>query len=145
MVSVQWIYGQFNQKLNSIIGSKEDVRQQYIYSAEMLTNAGLSAGVITELAINVVTKNSTGAADNFTIKMGCSSGADSVFASLLPPVNGSQEYMTTQGVVYGPVSYTSSLGWNTFTLSTPYDWDGTSHLIIEMCYNIFKLSFLNNK
>ena len=46
-------------------GSYQDTRYQFLYTASELTAMGLTAGTITEIGIEVVTKNSTGAFDRW--------------------------------------------------------------------------------
>jgi hypothetical protein len=106
-------------------GSYQDAKFQFLYSAADLTAMGLTAGTITEIAFNVATKSSTGAFNDFTISMGCSNATGLTTAA----------WESTAGVVYGPVNYSSTAGWNTFILSTPFDWDGQSNIVIETCFD----------
>ncbi|MFM9051991.1 MAG: IPT/TIG domain-containing protein, partial [Bacteroidota bacterium] len=39
-------------------------------------------------------------------------------------------------IVYGPQNYTPMLtGWNTHTFSTPFSWNGTSNLLVDICFS----------
>lgn len=105
-------------------GFWEDGRIQILYTAAELNAMGFVGGKIPSLAIDVATKASTQPYSNFRIKMGCTSL--SAFATTF------QNIPTT---VYGPVTYTPTLGLNTFNLTTVYEWDGISNLIVEMCYD----------
>jgi gliding motility-associated-like protein len=106
------------------IGFWMDGRVQYLYRASELQALGLAAGTITDIGFNVITKSSTAPYENFTIKMGCTS------LSQLP-----SSYVSGLPTVANPVSYTTSTGWNTHTLDIPFNWDGFSNVIIEICFD----------
>lgn len=109
---------------------------QIIYTATdigaAMTTAGYPIGTsyIHNIAFDVST--ATGAANAFnsyTIKM--ANVAQTNFANAGSPYTGS---LTT---VYGPsnITYTAGTGFvMTFTLPTPFQWDGTSSLLVEVCY-----------
>jgi hypothetical protein len=42
---------------------------------------------------------------------------------------------TVGSVVYGPVNYTAVVGVNTHSFTTPFNWDGTSNVVIQTCFN----------
>ncbi len=107
------------------IGFWMDGRVQYLYTAGELQALGLAAGTFTDIGFNVSAKNSTQPYNDFTIKMGCTS------------LNSLPTTFVTAGLstVLNPQPYVSSLGWNTHTLDIPYNWDGFSNLIIEICFD----------
>jgi hypothetical protein len=37
--------------------------------------------------------------------------------------------------VYGPTSVSSVNGWNTFILTSPFDWTGSSNIVVEVCFD----------
>ncbi|MES2837310.1 MAG: gliding motility-associated C-terminal domain-containing protein [Bacteroidota bacterium] len=104
-------------------GSFEDGRMTSLYKASELNSFGLQAGKIAGIKLDVTTKNSNHIYNNFTIKMGCT---DLEALSFVFPSNLTQVYTT---------SYTTTLGINTFTFATPYEWDGISNLLIEICFD----------
>jgi gliding motility-associated-like protein len=106
------------------VGFWMDGRVQYLYRASELQALGLGAGTITDIAFNVITKNSTQPYNNFTVKMGCTS------LNQLPT-----SFVQGLSVVANPVSYTTTTGWNTHTLDIPFNWDGFSNIIIEICFD----------
>lgn len=106
-------------------GALSDVRCQFIYTAAELSAAGLKAGNITELSLDVLQKLSTIPYSGFTI------GMKNTASTTLSTVTGLEAGVTT---VYNG-NFTSAVGVNTFVLSTPFNWDGTSTLLIEMCYD----------
>jgi len=108
-------------------GSYTDARVQYLFRASELNAMGITGGIITHLAFNVAVKRSGNSPyNNFTIKIGCT------------PLANLPGFDSGLSTVYGPTAYTTSSGWNTHTLTSPYAWDGVSNLVIQICYdNVF--------
>jgi hypothetical protein len=106
-------------------GAVSDVRCQFIYTAAELNAVGLKAGNVTELSLDVLQKLSTIPYSGFTI------GMKNTASTNLSTTTGLESGVTT---VYTG-NFTSVVGTNTFILSTPFNWDGTSSLLIEMCYD----------
>lgn len=106
---------------------------QYLIKASDLSAAGLLPGNLTSLSFNVSTKSSTNAYTNYSISIGNSS------LSALTGV------VSTAGFtnVYSNVAYTSTVGTNLFTFSTPYNWDGSSNIIVDFCFGL-NASYSNN-
>jgi hypothetical protein len=50
-------------------------------------------------------------------------------------VNGSVTLGSSMTLVKTLASYNTTAGWNNFTFDTPYTWDGTSNLVVEICYD----------
>jgi hypothetical protein len=96
---------------------------QILYRASELTAAGLIAGNITKLAINVSSLGDPNAMSNYTIKM-AHTGATAITTFQAP----------TFTTVYTAASYAPVLGLNEHTFSTPFVWDGTSNIIIDYCF-----------
>jgi gliding motility-associated-like protein len=107
-------------------GFYEDGRVQMIYTAAEINAMGFLGGKITEIAFNITTKASTQPYNGLTIKMGCTSQNDFVTSNV---------FVTGLTQVYTNPSYTSVAGWNTHVLNTAYEWDGTSNLIVEVCFD----------
>jgi hypothetical protein len=105
-------------------------KSQIFYYASELSSVGIAAGNILGMALNL-SKNS-GAAfvyNSLTIKIG-----STVHASLY---NSTTEFPLSDAsftTVYS-ANYTSSSGWNNFTFTTPFVWDGTSNIVVEICYD----------
>jgi predicted outer membrane repeat protein/parallel beta-helix repeat protein len=99
-------------------------RHQFIIPAAEIIAAGGSAGSIKSLAFNVASVQGV-ALQDFTIKIGTS--ALDTFASTI----------FTEGLqtVYSVASYTESTSWNTHIFDTPFNWNGSSNLIVEVCFN----------
>ncbi len=103
----------------------QGARHQILYRATDLTAAGITDdATITEIAFNIQSVNGASNYDNFQIKIGCTS-----LTTLTSwQVNGMSNVLTPQ-----TLNITS--GWNTIALTSSFDWDGTSNLIVEICFN----------
>jgi hypothetical protein len=101
-------------------------RSQYLLTAALLQQNGLLPGNITKMAINVTSAVSTLTFANYTIKIGTTSATTMTSAYL-------SNALTT---VYGPSTYpaVTSTGLASFTFATPFNWDGVSNLVMEICY-----------
>ncbi|MFN8310355.1 MAG: gliding motility-associated C-terminal domain-containing protein [Chitinophagales bacterium] len=111
-------------------GDWHGVRAQYLYKASELQAMGLYSGTFTTLGFYVTSKVSAANwnFNGFTIKMGCTNlTALTTYVSGLP-------------IVFQPQSIVSNAGLNTFDLTDPYNWDGSSNIIVEVCYDNTALS-----
>lgn len=102
-----------------------DKRAQYLYKASEFLAWGLCAGNITDMAWNVISIGSPGAINGFYIKMKHTTSTDLVGTA----------WETGVTTVYGPASFSLATGLNTFTLTTPFNWDGASNVLVEICYD----------
>lgn len=105
-------------------GFYEDGRIVSLYKASELIAQGITPGKIQGLILNISAKNSSAPYNNFTIKMGCT-GLTALTANFISGL--------TQ--VYSTASYSSVSGLNAFSFATPYEWDGISNLLIEVCFD----------
>jgi hypothetical protein len=101
-------------------------RVQYLYLASELLSAGLAPGPITEIAFNVQNVNNCSPMPNFTIK------AKLTTATSLTSTFDNSGFTT----VYTNPSFMPVNGWNTHVLTTPIVWDGTSNLLIDICFDL---------
>ena len=96
--------------------------QQFLFTAAELNAMGINQGNITSIKFNISTLPSpnTPIAD-YNVKIGTTT------ASALTA-------FTTTGLtnVFGPSSVTAATGLNTITFTTPFAWDGTSNVIIDV-------------
>ncbi|MFH1320505.1 MAG: choice-of-anchor L domain-containing protein [Bacteroidota bacterium] len=106
-------------------GLYEDGRTQILYRASELHSLGIHGGTISQIAFNVALKGSTQPYQGFTIKIGCTGFSDL----------SSGTFVSGLDIVYGPDTVTNNIGWNTHILTNPYDWDGVSNLLVEVCYD----------
>jgi hypothetical protein len=108
-------------------GQFADSRTQMLYTRAELNAAGLtSSATISSIAFDVFSKVSTGPFNGFTVRM------KNTTTTSLPGGGQAFESGTTQ-VFTG--NYTTVAGLNTITLSTPFIWNGTDNLLVEICYN----------
>lgn len=106
----------------------EDGRVQYLFRASELSASGLSAGVITDVQFFVTTKGSNAPFNNIQMKMGGTS------LTQLPAGQFVTQNMSTVFTPSTPYN-TVANSWNSFPLTVPFNWDGQSNLIIEVCYD----------
>ena len=107
-------------------GFYESARNQYLFRASELLAAGISPGKLDKLAFNVTNLNLNSTAfAGFTIKLKC------VTYSVIPTTS-----MENTGLsqVYGPQNINASVGWNTYNFTQAYEWDGTSNLLVDVCF-----------
>ncbi len=117
-VSTGW-----NNYPSPFTGLWDNGRIQILYTAAELNALGYAGGKINSLAFDVAQKNSSMPYDNFTLRIGCTN-----LISL-------STFQTLATTVFGPVSYSTTLGWNTFNFANAYEWDGVSNIIVEACYS----------
>ena len=100
-------------------------RIQYLFTAAELTAAGISsAGNISSMQINIAAKNSTLPYAGFTIAMGNTTANTMNYG--FPAASLTQVYSA---------SYATVTGNNLFNFSTPFVWDGTSNVLVNMCFD----------
>lgn len=99
-----------------------DDRTQMLYRSAELISLGLSPGLITSVAFNVGLPGSP-VMQGFTIKMGNTASGN---------LTGFLSGLTT---VYTTSSYNPAPGWNVFTLSQPFYWNGYQNIIVEVCFD----------
>jgi len=99
-----------------------NTHNQYLITAAELTAANVSAGNINSLAIQINSGVMT--MQDFSIKIG-----HSVATNMSAFVNNAG--FTT---VFNAASVTPVVGLNTLIFSTPFNWDGISNIVIEICH-----------
>ncbi|XZF12713.1 gliding motility-associated C-terminal domain-containing protein [Chitinophagaceae bacterium MMS25-I14] len=109
-------------------GSYDDARTQMVYTAAELKAAGLKSGTISQLDFYIAANYSTAPYNNLTVKMGCTSLSD---------FSNQATYVPGMSVVYNPktTAMVASNNYLTLPLDITYDWDGTSNIIVEVCYD----------
>ncbi len=100
-----------------------DARQNILYTAAELTAAGMTASHITHIGFNVITRSST-PMNGFTVKMQNTSATT---------ISG----FTSSGwtTCYNGTYTVPSTGWQDIPLTQSFLWDGTSSLLIEICFD----------
>lgn len=113
----------------------EASRQQFLYTAAELSAAGMSFGTISAIKFNATNLNGfSGSIEQLKIKIRKTT-ASKLGDNYCCGSGGTFSYgwIDSAALVYGPVDYTPTVGINTFSFSTPFSWDGTSNLLIEIC------------
>lgn len=102
-------------------------RQQFLLLASELNALGIQAGQLRSVGFFITALGSGAGAtlNGYTIKL-----IQTTATSLSSGFNS-----TNPTVVFGPVNYTPTLGQNTHNFSTPFTWNGTSNLIIDICFS----------
>lgn len=112
----------------------KNIREQYLFTAAELTAAGVLPGTISSISFmvnSILPLNTTGSSSsstyigtlpNYSIKMKCSS------ATSLTNFDNTGLTQVYNG------NYTPVVGVNTHVFNQSYGWDGTSSLIVDVCY-----------
>ncbi len=96
---------------------------QLMVRASEISAAGLGSGNITHLTFYTTSVDATDFNQNFSIKMTQTAQTDlSTFVT------------TGLTEVYFAATYTQVVGTNLFTLSTPFNWNGTSNIVVDICF-----------
>jgi hypothetical protein len=106
---------------NPFYSNWSNTHNQYLIKASELSASGIPAGNITSMAFNIT--SGTTALKEFSVKIGHTTATN--MSAFLSPV------FTT---VYSASTQTPVVGVNTLTFTTPFAWDGTSNLVIELCH-----------
>lgn len=95
---------------------------QYLIPASELSAAGMVSGNLTSLSLNVAGIGTT--YNDFSISMAATTQT-ALTTTFISPVN----------QVYGPVNVTPAVGINTYNFATPFNWDGTSSVVVEIVWS----------
>ncbi|MBN2778236.1 MAG: hypothetical protein JXR36_11370 [Bacteroidales bacterium] len=109
-------------------GYYEDSRNQFIITSSELSSAGLVSGAqLTSLSFNIYSKSSTTAFTGFNVKIAHTTSSSFSSASWLTPS------FTT---VYSDDFEITGTGWNEIVFTDYFTWDGTSNIVIEICWDL---------
>ncbi|MCW3084682.1 MAG: hypothetical protein JWP12_2048 [Bacteroidetes bacterium] len=97
-------------------------KHQMLFTAAELNAAGVIGGKIDQIDVPVTMINGITTYHNFTIKMGCTN---------LAALGTTWESGLLQ--VFGPSTVNIAVGMNANVLSTAFEWDGISNIIVEIC------------
>lgn len=102
----------------------QDVRSQFLYKAADLINAGMSVGVISSLSFNVLNKGTILPYSNFSVSIACTNKEDLDLVGWEPATT-----------VYASPAFNTAVGWNSIPFSSNFDWDGSSNIIVGICWD----------
>ena len=109
-------------------------RQQFLYRADEFTNAGAAPGLISALGFNVQDLDTCTPMTNFTIRMKLTD----------------QEALSTTfetgdyTMVWQSDQFMPTIAWNMHSLSTPFLWDGTSNVLVDISTDLVTGSYTRN-
>lgn len=103
----------------------EGSRAQYLFRASELNAAGMAAGNINAIRFNVTNLNGySGDIQQMEVKIGSTATAS---------LSTSSTVWETTVSKFGPVDYVVTAGINTITFSSPFFWNGTDNIVVEIC------------
>lgn len=104
--------------------SNQDVKSQYLFTAAELTGAGVTPGLIHSVAFNLSSLGSN--LEYLTVRLKASS---------LTALNSSSYESGGFTTVYEYNTAFSATGFQRLNFTTPFNWDGTSNLVMEISYD----------
>ena len=119
--------GPYNTSLGAsspLEGSQTDKKVQYLYRASDLLSNGARPGLINDLAFTINSKASAAPFLGFTIKVG-TTNATSLSAG----------FVTSSWTTITSGDYNTSFGTNQFNIPGGFNWNGSSNLVFEFCYD----------
>jgi trimeric autotransporter adhesin len=116
--------GTFGSYIQPFRSSFAKAKSQYIYLASELTAAGFVAGDLTALSFNITSKTSTIPYTGLSISL--KNTASALFASATFETGTTQVFLQ---------DYSTVSGVNNFSFNTPFNWDGSSNILVEICYD----------
>lgn len=112
----------------------KNFRQQYIVLASELNSVGGGAGNINSIAFNVQNLNTCSPMPNYRIRL--KTTAQTALTTTFETGTYTQVFQSAE---FMPVA-----GWNTHTFSTPFNWDGSSNLLVDIVTDIIPGSYAQN-
>ena len=108
-----------------LAGNNRSARTQFIITREEMLRSGMQSATLRGLSMYVAQLGSTDPYSNFTIRLGCTS--KDAYSS-------NTDYASGLTDVYSSAGFTPTANsWNDFTFTTPYNWDTTRNLLVEIC------------
>ncbi|HPI19682.1 MAG TPA: hypothetical protein PKY56_04865 [Candidatus Kapabacteria bacterium] len=106
-------------------GETPSAKHQFLIRASELTDAGMYPGIFTSLSFDVRSLNSGATLQDYTISLKQTTANE---------INETWD-LTDWTLVYGPVDYNPYLGWNSHIFDNIFIWDGTSNILVDICFN----------
>ena len=111
----------------------EGQHTQYLILASDLTSAGITAGNLTSMSFNISTKNSTLPYTGYSVKLGATA-TNSLSGLLAPTFTSVYTDSSTIDTGLSTVSGANLLTFGTGGTSATYAWDGTSNIVVDVCF-----------
>ena len=125
-------YNSYSSSPSPYANYYKNERDQYLITASELNAAGGGEGDITSIAFNVYSVNYCDSRP-MTIKMGHT--ASSILTTT---------FITDLTTVWNNSNYQPVTGWNTHTLDSPFYWNGTSNIVVEVFFGDITSDYLEN-
>lgn len=97
-------------------------KHQFLFRASELNALGITGGKIDQLDFNVTQINGITTYHDYSISMGCTDQSS---------LSG---WVGSLSNVYTPKPVNVSTGWNSHPFDLTYEWDGSSNLVVEICF-----------
>ncbi|MBP1645308.1 MAG: hypothetical protein H6Q16_883 [Bacteroidetes bacterium] len=108
-------------------GNVKNVKEQYLYKASELSNLGLTEGNINSIMFDILSASGVATLTDYSIKIGTTNEE-----SLTTWITGLTEvFNDTVQITNSSANY----GWRNLQFADPFYYDGTSNLIIEICFS----------
>lgn len=107
-------------------------KQQFLYTAAELNALGFTGGKITQIGWQITTINGATTYNSYTIKMKCTN------------ITNLSTWQTGLTQVFNPKTVNIVTGWNMHTFDTAYEWDGSSNIVVEICFDNSAVTYTNN-
>jgi len=115
--------------------SKKKAHSQFLISPIELTAAGIVPNIpLSQIAFRVAEKHSFVPYVNYTVSMG-NTGI----------TNLSSDFITTGLTMVYSGDFSTTLGWDSLDFSTPFVWDGTSYVVVDVCFTNTAAATTNDK
>lgn len=106
-------------------------RSQYIWRASELLTAGLHSGNITDLKFNIVSQGTT--MQHLTVRFKTTTRDSITIAG----------YENTGFTTCYNQQTNFFSGWQSLNFSTPFNWDGTSNIVVDVSFNANSAAYVN--
>ncbi len=103
--------------------SKKSAKHQVFFHQSEMQALGFNSGKISSVALNVASINGTSIYRNFQVQI-----------KAIPNVGSLTVLQSGLQTVFGPQDISISPGWNTFYFTSPFQWNGTTSLIVQFCF-----------
>lgn len=124
-----------SNRTSPFLSSANKAHTQYLLSPAEMLASGLRPNVpVSQLAFKVAVKNSTQPFTAFTVSMG-NTGI----------TNLSSNFITTGLTTVYTGDFSTYLGWDSLDFTTPFVWDGTSYVVVDVCFTNTSASASNDR
>lgn len=99
------------------------VKHQILFTASELNALGFAGGQINSISLEISAISGITIYKNFEIKMGCTS------------ITSLSNWESGLATVFPAQTITIAAGWNTHSFANAFNWDGSSNILVEICFN----------